>query len=86
MTLTPTDYWQAIARFYAGTLSAQEISLYRLAGVVAETQAREQGQSLVPLPWQEDQISPTQLNPDLLIILVVLEKLYGIWEDLAEER
>jgi hypothetical protein len=69
MTLTPTDYWQAIARFYAGTLSPQEISWYHLAVVVAETRARAQGQSLLPLPWQEDQISPTQLNPDLLIIL-----------------
>jgi hypothetical protein len=69
MTLTLTDYWQAIARFYAGTLSAQEISWYRLAGVVAETRARAQGQSLLPTPWQDDQISPTQLNQDLLIIL-----------------
>jgi hypothetical protein len=69
MTLTPTDYWQAISRFYAGTLSAQEISWYRLAGIMAKTQARAQGQSLVPLPWQDDQIAPAQLNSDLLIIL-----------------
>jgi hypothetical protein len=69
ITLTPTEYWQAISRFYDGTLSPQEISWYRLASVVAETQAREQGQSLLPLPWQDDQIAPGQLNQDLLIIL-----------------
>jgi hypothetical protein len=45
------------------------MSWYRLPSVVAETRARAQGRSLVPLPWQDDRIAPAQLNSDLLIIL-----------------
>lgn len=67
--MTPAEYWQAISRFYSASLSTQEKYSYRLAGVVAETQAREQGRSLLPIPWQNHHIAPTQLDDDLLIVL-----------------
>jgi len=65
--LTPADYWQLIDRFHANTLSLQEQCYYRLAGVLAETQAREQGTSLLPFPWQNLHVPPTQLNSEILI-------------------
>lgn len=56
-------------RFYSASLSPQEAYSYRLAGVIAETQAREQGRSLLPVPWQNQHIPPTQLGDDVLIVL-----------------
>ncbi|MGG6267092.1 hypothetical protein ACQ4M3_13075 [Leptolyngbya sp. AN03gr2] len=67
--MTPTEYWQAIQRFWSESLSPQEAYSYRLAGILAETQAREKGSSLLPVPWQDPQIPPTQLSNDLLIVL-----------------
>jgi hypothetical protein len=67
--MTPIEYQQTIERFRAGTLSRQEEYQYQVAGIIAEAQARESNQSLMPSPWQNLQIAPNQINKDLLIAL-----------------
>ncbi len=67
--MTPAEYWYLIQRFYSASLSPQEAYSYRLAGVMAETQAREQGRSLLPVPWQNQPIAPTYLSDEILIVM-----------------
>lgn len=67
MTMTADEYWQAMLRFHTGTLSPQEEYHYRLAGLLGESAARAEGRSLLPYPWQQQEVAPAQLSKDLLI-------------------
>jgi hypothetical protein len=67
--MTPIEYQQTLERFQAGTLSRQEEYQYQVAGIIAEAQARESHQSLLPSPWQDLQIAPNQISKELLIVL-----------------
>jgi len=68
-SMTPHEYQRAIARFQSGALAPQESYQYKIAGIIAETKARARGSSLLPCPWQDESIPPSQIDPEILIAL-----------------
>lgn len=67
--MTPVEYQQAISRFQSGNLNPGEAAYYRIAGIIAETRARNSGTSLLPFPWQTEHPTTTEINPEVLIAI-----------------
>lgn len=67
--MTPDQFWSVYIRFCSGTLSPTETAYYRAAGLLAESQAREQGSSLLPYCWQGREQPPETLPSEQLIAI-----------------
>jgi len=67
--VTPEEFWQAYARSLQGTMPQAEEMRFKVAGVIAESQARERGSSLLPCAWQNPEIPASELSTDLLVAI-----------------
>lgn len=67
--MTPAAYWQALDRYHQGLLTPAESYHYQVAGILAESAARERGCSLLPASLCQPDVLPQQLERETLIVL-----------------